>query len=61
VIYLTNYRLVFKLDKPTQKNIARFLSNFPKDYFDVPLFLINKIEQGSNKKSNSKFFVEINT
>lgn len=58
--YLTNYRLVLKLDSPQQKNLKKYLNNFPKDYFEVPLFFISKLEI-SSKKSNSKYLVEIHT
>ena len=39
----------------------KYLSNFPKDYFEIPIFYINKIEQTSSKKSHSKYLMEIST
>jgi hypothetical protein len=61
IAYLTNYRLVIKLDKPPQKNIVKYLSNLPKDYFDIPLFHISKLELNSSKRSQSKYIIEIHT
>jgi hypothetical protein len=49
------------LERPLKKNIIKYLSNLPKDYFDIPLFYINKLEINSTKKSTSKYLLDLHT
>lgn len=59
--YLTNYRIVLKLDKPKNDILRKYLSHLPRDFFDIPIFFINKLDRFSDKKSNSKYVIEIGT
>lgn len=59
--YVTNYRMVLKLEKHKNETIKKYLNHLPKDYFDIPIFFINKLERFSDKKSNSKYIIEIGT
>jgi hypothetical protein len=53
---LTDYRISFR---PRKTNNGLQLSNFPKDYFDIPLFFIAKIEKNVDKKLVRKYLLEI--
>ena len=59
--YITNYRVVVKLEKPRNDILKKYLNHLPNDYFEIPVFLINKLERYSDKKSNSKYVIEIST
>lgn len=59
--YITNYRLVLKLDKPKKYNNKEYFKSLPNDYFDIPLFFINKLEKFPDKKFHSKYLLELAT
>jgi len=59
--FLTNYRIVLKLEKPKNDIIRKYLYHLPKDFFEIPLYFINKLDKLSDKKTNSKYIIEIGT
>ncbi len=59
--YLTNYRVVLKLEKPKNDILRKYLNHLPEDYFDIPVFFINKLEKNFDKKSHSKYVIDIGT
>jgi len=59
--FLTNYRLILKLEKPSDDKIRKYLKLLPRDYFEIPIFFINKIEKFSDKKSSFRYVIELGT
>lgn len=61
LLALTDYRLIYKYDKSVVKNHSKIFGNFPKDYFEIPVLMISKIEKNNEKKISNKYNIEIFT
>ena len=43
------------------EEIIILLKSLKKDFFDIPIYFINKLEKSNDKKTNEKYFLEIGT
>jgi myotubularin-related protein 1/2 len=62
---LTDYRISFRYSKGPlgvkSSNANNPFVNYPKDYFDLPLFFINRIDKNPDKRLTTKYVLDICT